>query len=73
MEVREFQEGRCEVVIHHHIWRNIYFIATHLRPIIEYSEYMELYEAIWRDRATCAGWNIEFVYTEEDTALIFNR
>lgn len=73
VEVKEFQEGRCEVVIHHHIWRNMYFIATHLGPLIDYSEYMELYEAIWRNRAACAGWNIEFVYTEEDTALIFNR
>lgn len=71
--VKEFQESRCEVVIYRHIWRSIYFITGHLKTVMEYSEYMELYEAIWKDRAASAGWNIEFAYTDEDTSLIFNR
>lgn len=71
--VEEFQENRCVVVFYNHIWRNVYFRAAHLNPIIAYAEYMELFESVWKDRAGNAGWEIEFVYKDEDTFLIFNR
>lgn len=71
--IQEFQENRCEVAIYNHIWRRSYFIVGHLKPIIEYSEYMELFETIWKDRAASAGWEIQFVYTDECTSLIFSR
>lgn len=71
--VQEFQENRCVVVIYNHIWRNVYFMAGHLKPIIEYAEYMELFESVWKDRAQNAGWKIDFVYQDEYTSLIFNR
>lgn len=71
--IQEFQESKCEVVIYNHIWRGIYFTVGHLKPVIEYSEYMELFESIWRDRAASAGWKIQFVYTDAYTSLIFNR
>lgn len=72
VELREFRESRCEVVIYDHIWRSMYFTAGHLKTVIEYAEYMELFEAIWRDRAACAGWEIEFAYTDACTVLIFS-
>lgn len=71
--VQEFQENRCEVVLYNHIWRNVYFMARHLNSIIEYAEYMELFEFVWKDRAENAGWKINFVYKDEYTSLIFNR
>lgn len=71
--IQEFQENKCVVVIYNHIWRNVYFMARHLNPIIEYTEYMELFESVWRDRAQNAGWTINFVYKDEYTSLIFNR
>lgn len=70
--IQEFQEDKCQVTIHDHIWRNMYYTVGHLKPVIEYSEYMEVFESIWRDRATSAGWNIEFDYTDKDTSLVFN-
>lgn len=48
-------------------------MARHLNPIIEYAEYMELFESIWKDRAENAGWEINFVYKAKDTSLVFNR
>lgn len=69
----EFQENKCEVVIYNHIWRSMYFTTGHLRAVIAYSEYMELFEYIWKDRAASAGWKISFVYTDESTVLVFNR
>lgn len=71
--VQEFQENRCVVVIYNHIWRNVYFMATHLKSVIAYAEYMELFEFIWKDRAENAGWKIDFIYKDEDTTLIFNK
>lgn len=71
--IREFQENKCEVVIYNHIWRSIYFTVGHLKTVIEYSEYMELLEYIWKDRAASADWEISFVYTDESTILVFNR
>lgn len=73
VEIREFQENKCEVVIYNHIWRSMYFTTGHLRAVIAYSEYMELFEYIWKDRAASAGWKISFVYTDESTVLVFNR
>lgn len=71
--IQNFLDDQCELVIYNHIWRNLYFTVGHLRFVIEYSEYMELFEAIWRDRAASAGWKIQFVYTDDYTSLIFNR
>lgn len=70
--IREFQESKCEVVIYNHIWRSMYFTTGHLKSVIEFSEYMELYESVWKDRAVSAGWIIKFVYQDEYTSLIFN-
>ena len=34
---------------------------------------MKLFESIWRNRADSAGWEINFVYKDEHTDLIFER
>lgn len=71
--IREFQENKCEVVIYSHIWRSMYFMVGHLKAVIEYSEYMELFEYVCKDRAASADWKISFVYTNESTVLVFNK
>lgn len=50
----------------------MYFTVGHLKPVIEFSEYMDLFEFVWKDRAASAGWMVRFVYTDEYTSLIFN-
>lgn len=70
--IREFQENKSEVVIYNHIWRQVYFTVGHLKPVIEFSDYMDLFEFVWKDRAASAGWKVRFVYTDEYTSLIFN-
>lgn len=51
----------------------MYFTVTHLKSVIEYSEYMNLFEAIWKNRTESAGWEVDFVYKDEYTCLIFDR
>lgn len=69
--IKEFRPEKCEVMIYDHIWKSMYFTAGHLKSMIGYAEYMELFEAIWKDRAKSAGWEIAFGYTDECTSLIF--
>ena len=38
-------------------------------PQIEFGEYRELFEAIWRDRARTCGWKVAFRYEDVDTVL----
>lgn len=71
--IKEFRPEKCEVMIYDHIWKSMYCTAGHLKSVIEYPEYMELFESIWKNRATSAGWKIQFVYTDTYTSLIFHR
>ena len=71
--IKKFQEEKCEVTIYDHVWRSMYCTAGHLKSVIEYPEYMELFESIWKNRAKSAGWEIAFDYTDECTSLIFMK
>lgn len=46
-------------------------MAGHIREMIDYDEYMGIFEAIWQDRASANGWLLEIGYHDEDTDLIF--
>lgn len=71
--IRAFGEERCEILLRGHLWRRVYAETGHLRTMIDYEEYMDLFEYIWTDRAQHAGWKIRFGYTEQDTSLLFER
>jgi hypothetical protein len=64
----EFTEEKCVIRFKNHLWRRMYTMTGHLKTQIEYSE---LFEAIWKDRATQSGWEIEFIYDSDDTVLVF--
>lgn len=44
---------------------NLYFTATHLKPRIPLEEYRQIFETIWHDRASSAGWNLKIQYTPD--------
>ena len=54
-----------------HLWFKIYHVASHIKVQLTLDEYKALFEHIWSDRATHAGWNIHFEYDENDTILTF--
>ncbi|MFH0991777.1 MAG: hypothetical protein V1799_17350 [bacterium] len=43
---------------------SLYFTVLHLKPIISLEEYRGIFETIWRDRATKAGWSIDILYAD---------
>ena len=46
----------------------LYDIAGHLKPVIPASEYREIFETIWQDRADKAGWQLKIVHGESYTS-----
>lgn len=47
----------------------LYENTAHLRQQIAFDEYRELYEFRWKDRASNAGWDIEFTYDGPEVTL----
>jgi hypothetical protein len=43
----------------------LYFIASHLKPKISIEDYKQIFETIWQDRASSAGWALDIQYTED--------
>ena len=49
----------------------IFRAATHLREQIDFRDFRELYESIWRSRAEAAGWDLEISLRGQWTILHF--
>lgn len=43
----------------------LYSIASHLKPRISLEDYKQIFETIWQDRASNAGWNLDIQYSPE--------
>jgi len=71
--IERFDEEECRLRLCQHTWRKLYAVTGHIQNMIEYSEYMHLFEEIWRDRAKASGWMLQFEYLQEDTILRFSR
>jgi hypothetical protein len=51
----------------------LYRQTAHLRHLIAEPEFREFSETLWRQRATAAGWNVEFAYDGTKRTLEFRR
>lgn len=51
----------------------LYEMTGHLRQQIPLEEYRRLFEFKWRDRATNAGWSVDFSYDSDECVLHFRR
>ncbi len=54
-------------------WFLLYRITGHLRQQIAFDEYRGLFEYLWRDRASNAGWNVEFSYAGDEVVMHLRR
>lgn len=71
VEIVKFDEQCCCLRFRRHIWRKMYLITGHIQKMIDYEEYINLFEAIWQNRASECGWTLQFIYQDEDTELVF--
>ena len=44
----------------------LYFIAAHLKPRISLDDYKRIFETIWQDRASHAGWILDIQYAQDN-------
>lgn len=44
---------------------NLYFVAAHLKPVISLDQYKRIFETIWHDRASAAGWKLGIEYAPD--------
>ena len=72
VKIESFTEQECCLRFCQHSWRKLYAMTGHLREIINYEEFLGLFEAIWQDRAKAAGWKLHIAYEKEDTILYFS-
>ena len=73
VELLEFNEKCCRLRFHGHLWRKIYQMTGHIENMIHYEEYMNIFESIWKNRASESGWTLQFIYHNEDTELVFTN
>ncbi len=43
----------------------LYFTAAHLKPLISLDDYKLIFETLWKDRASNAGWNLDIQYSPD--------
>lgn len=73
VEILEFHEQRCRLLFRGHLWRKIFLMAGHVQNMINYEEYIDIFESIWNHRASESGWTLQFNYDDDDTELIFTK
>lgn len=44
---------------------SLYTTASHLKPVISFDDYKQIFETIWQDRASNAGWHLDIQYSPD--------
>ncbi|MCK5148283.1 hypothetical protein KAR48_16115 [bacterium] len=72
VELLQLDEKIAEVKVHP-IYYDLYKNAAHLKQQISFEDYRKIYEIIWQDRATKAGWKLDLIYKEEFILFTFKK
>jgi hypothetical protein len=60
----KLEENEALVTLNTHFF-SLYFTAGHLKPIISLDDYKKIFETIWQNRASNAGWKLDIQYTDD--------
>ena len=69
--ITKFTEEHSELLFKNSSCLFLYKVAGHLKHMIPYDEYIELFETIWKDRAIFNGYTASFAYENEDITISF--
>ncbi len=69
--ITRFTEEHSELLFRNHGWLFLYHAAAHIKQMISYEDYVELFETIWRDRAFHNGLQVEIAYEGNDVRMSF--
>ena len=54
-------------------WFRLYKQTSQLRQMIPESEFHEIFETVWSDRARAAGWALHIEYDRDDSVFRLKR
>ena len=60
----KLQENEAIVRLNTHFFA-LYVAAAHLKPVISLDDYTQIFETIWQDRASNAGWHLDIQYSSD--------
>jgi len=63
----KLQDNQAIVRLNTHFFA-LYFAAAHLKPVISLDDYRQIFETIWQDRASNAGWHLSIEYSADHQA-----
>ncbi|HIJ72563.1 MAG TPA: hypothetical protein HPP83_00540 [Candidatus Hydrogenedentes bacterium] len=55
------------------IYFELYKAAGHLKQQVSFEDYKKIFEAIWRERAANAGWEVTIEYQDEEVVFNLNK
>jgi hypothetical protein len=55
------------------MYLQLYKQTAHLKAQISFEDYLQIFETIWQDRATKAGWNLDITYNGDECLFNFQR
>lgn len=65
----KLQEHEAIVRMNTHFFA-LYSAAAHLKPVISLEDYKRIFETIWQDRASNAGWHLDIQYSADYEATL---
>jgi hypothetical protein len=54
-------------------WFHLYRQTGHLRQMISESDFRELFETVWQDRARAAGWSLQIIFGQDEVVFRLKR
>lgn len=69
--IMRFSEEESELFFRNSNWLYLYQTATHIKQMITYEAYIELFESIWQDRAAQNDLHAVFSYDACDVKMLF--
>ena len=71
--LEKLEDNEAIVYLNTHFFA-VYFVAAHLKSRISLEDYKDIFETIWQDRASSAGWNLRISYSPDHrVTLHFTR
>lgn len=60
----QLEDNEAVVQLNTHYFA-LYFTAAHFKPVISLEDFTSIFETIWLDRASNAGWHLSFEYAQD--------
>lgn len=71
--LEKLEANEAVVRFKNHAYFLLYRDTAHLKPMISFADYREIFETVWRSRASAAGWGLAIEYLNPNGLEILFR